>query len=486
MRTLGLFRRRWPLAVRVPLLVAGLMVAVSIAISQSVLTRLEKDQENQLEALTGAYLDGLTAALLPSVIRRDVWETFDGLDRARHRYAGITVVHAVVATPEGTVLAGSDPAAFPVQTPLPPEFKQRFQPSGRLIIDEMSGRAWAFQQLREEGIDIGRIYVEIDIRDLLSVRRDVLYALIGVNAALTVIFGLLGYFLVLKMLRPVDTLTRRFQRVSEGSAAEFTNSEIRQANSEVRDLLIQFNAMMRAFSEREALSARLAEEERHALLGKLASGMAHEVNNPLAGMLNAIDTLEVHGDKPEVRRNSLALLRRGIEGIRGVVRATLVSYKGTPNQNILKRADLDDLVFLAQHEIGTRHLEINWSNQLPDEIALEGAIVRRIALNLLLNACAASPVNGTVHFSAMVEHGSLMIRVSDEGPGLPLPVRDMIERPLPHSSPPSGVKGLGLWTVQRECHQLGGSIRLDEAMLGTTLVVNIPIPVSKESSYAVA
>lgn len=481
-----LFRQKWPLAVRVPLLVAGLMVAVSIAISQSVLSRLEKDQESQLEALTGAYLDGLTAALLPSVIRRDVWETFDGLDRARHRYAGITVAHAVVATPEGNVLAGSDPAVFPVQTPLPAAFTHQFRANGRLAIDETSGRAWAFRQLSEEGIDIGRIYVEIDIRDLLAVRRDVLYTLIGVNAVLTIVFCLLGYFLVLRMLRPVDALTGRFRRVREGAAAEFTNSEIRQASSELRDLLVQFNAMMRALNEREALSNRLAEEERHAMLGKLASGMAHEVNNPLAGMLNAIDTLEVHGDKPEVRRNSLALLRRGIEGIRGVVRAALVSYKGAPNQNVLKRADLDDLVFLAQHEIGTRHLEVDWSNELLDEVAVEGAVVRRIALNLLLNACAASPVNGKVQFSASVESVNLIIRVTDEGPGLPLPVRDMIERPIPHASPPSGVKGLGLWTAQRECHQLGGIIQILDSIPGTTFVVSIPIPASKESSYAVA
>lgn len=486
MSAAGVFRRKWPLAVRVPLLVAGLMVAVSIAISQSVLSRLEKDQESQLEALTGAYLDGLTAALLPSVIRRDVWETFDGLDRARHRYAGITVVHAVVATPEGTVLAGSDPAAFPVQSLLPAAFTRQFLPNGRLAIDEASGRAWVFRQLTEEGIDVGRIFVEIDIRDLLAVRRDVLYTLIGVNAVLTVVFCVLGYFLVLRMLRPVDALTSRFRRVSEGSAAEFTSSEIRQTSSELRDLLVQFNAMMRALNEREALSGRLAEEERHAMLGKLASGMAHEVNNPLAGMLNAIDTLEVHGDKPEVRRNSLALLRRGIEGIRGVVRAALVSYKGTPNQNVLKRADLDDLVFLAQHEIGMRHLEVDWSNELPDEVAVEGAIVRRIALNLLLNACAASPVNGKVRLSAAVESVNLVIRVTDEGPGLPLPVRDMIERPIPHASPPSGVKGLGLWTAQRECHQLGGTIRIQDGLPGTTFVVSIPIPASKESSYAVA
>lgn len=477
--------RTWPLAVRVPVLVAALMIAASIAISHSVLSRLAEDQENQLQALTGAYLDGLSAAIMPSVLRRDVWETFDGLDRARHRYAGITVVQAVVATPENTVIAAADPSSFPVQSAMPPDFLNHFS-EAKLNINEDSGRAWAYQTLQEEGIFIGRIYVEIDIRELLKVRREVLYALVSVNVALTAIFSFLGYFLVLRMLKPVDLLTRRFQRVEQGADAPFSEREIQMASPEHRQVLLRFNAMIQALNEREALSSRLAEEERHSMLGKLASGMAHEVNNPLAGMLNAIDTIEVHGDKPEVRRSSLALLRRGIEGIRGVVRATLVTYKGTPNANSLKRADLDDLVFLAQHEIGVRHLELDWLNELPDDIELEGAVVRRIALNLLLNACAASPPNGKVEFHAAVQGADLLVTVADAGPGLPLPVREMIDRDIPYPSPPSGVKGLGLWTVQRECHQLGGRLTYADTSPGTTFLVTIPLPQPKESSYAVA
>ena len=58
--------------------------------------------------------------------------------------------------------------------------------------------------------------------------------------------------------------------------------------------------MARALNEREALTARLAAQEKLAVLGKLASVMAHEVNNPLGGIFNALDTLRRHGEDPSV------------------------------------------------------------------------------------------------------------------------------------------------------------------------------------------
>ena len=81
----------WPLVVKVPVLVAGLMVTVASLTSQVVLWRFDHDQESNLGLLTGAYLDGLSAAVLPALVRRDARELFDALDRAQSgRYAGFT------------------------------------------------------------------------------------------------------------------------------------------------------------------------------------------------------------------------------------------------------------------------------------------------------------------------------------------------------------------------------------------------------------
>jgi hypothetical protein len=131
----------WPLTVTVPLLVAGLMIAVAVVISQIVVSRLVRDQETNLTLLANAYLDGLSAAVLPAVVRGDVWETFDALDRARGQYSGVEARYAIVALPNGSVLAASDPARFPIHSDVPAELRAKSPTEDGLVIDyELIGR----------------------------------------------------------------------------------------------------------------------------------------------------------------------------------------------------------------------------------------------------------------------------------------------------------------------------------------------------------
>ena len=88
------------------------MLAVSAVITNRVLARLGDNQEQNLEQLASAYLDGLSASLIPSVFREDVWEVFDTLDRSRERYKGLNVKWTIVTNADGKILAASDPTEF--------------------------------------------------------------------------------------------------------------------------------------------------------------------------------------------------------------------------------------------------------------------------------------------------------------------------------------------------------------------------------------
>lgn len=466
----------WPLRFKVPMLVAVLMVAISVAMSNVVLRRLVQDQETQLRELAASYLDGLSTAVLPHVIRRDVWETFDILDRTKDRYAGVKARHTVVALPDNSVLAASDPIRSPVGAPIPADIAGRIGSMRELVLDEGAGLAWASRPIRQENIDLGSIVAEIDIGDLLRVRREVLLSLVLANGAITLLFAAVGYVLARHLVRPISLLNAYVDRVRDGSVVPIPSRHVADQGTEFGRLFASFNAMAAALREREALAARLAEEEKIAMLGKLASGMAHEVNNPLGGMLNLVDTLRKHGHDIGIRRRSLDLLERGLTGIRNVVRATLTTYKHEMPSAKLLRQELDDLQFLIQHEVARRGVSLRWLNVLPNEIAVDGGAVRQIALNLLLNACAASPRRGSVRFEAAVDVERVTLVVGDEGSGLPDNVREYYDRPvLAGLAPPNDV-GLGVWTVCLLTARLGGRInaRSDKSD-GTTIQVVLPM-----------
>ena len=486
MRTFQLNPVNWALRVKVPLLVAMMMVGVAVVLSQVVLSRISDSQEQNLARLAGAYLDGISTAVAPHLLRKDIWETYDVLDRARQGYEGLQARYTIVALPNGAVLASSDPANFAVNSTLPADLRARFSDAGGLAIDEQAERAWVRRELSEGGVVLGWIYAEIDLAELFRGRREVLLTLIAVNAFLTLMFAAAGYFIARHMVQPVSVFAHHVERIRSGELERIPNAEIERQSPEFAGLFRRFNAMADALHGRRVLAQRLADEEKLALLGKLASGMAHEVNNPLGGMMNALDTLRRHGDKPDVRETSLGLLERGLRGIRNVVRAALVTYKGVADPGLLASKDLEDLQFLIHHETVRRHLRLDWNNTLPEEVPVEGAAVRQAALNLLLNACAASPLNGIVSFDARIVDGALAITIADNGPGMPEPVADLLRNATPDTMPPSGTTGLGTWTAARIVLKMDGYFEVATApSAGTSIGIFIPLRL-REAIHAVA
>jgi len=476
--------RSWPITVTVPTIVVLLMVAIGGVLSQQVLERLEVNQRKNLDALTNAYLDGLSAALAPSVLRRDTWEVFDALDRARDRYVHVNARATVVVDPAGTVLAAADPRRYPTDSTLPADWRAAFPAEG-ITIDEAQALAYAFRPLQDQGRLIGAIYAELDIAPLLAERREVLWTLIWTNGGLTLLLALVGYLLVRRVMRPVATLAEHLLQVRSGPLRPIAAAEFGDPQSAFSQLFLRFNAMVQQVNERELLLQRLAGEERLAALGRLASGLAHEINNPLGGMQTVLDTLQKHGARPEVRSEGLALLMRGLGGIREVVRSTLATYKAEQGRQDLQPADLDDLRYLIQHEVARRRLAVEWRNGLAEILPIDGGALRQALLNLLLNACAASPPGGTVAFEAAAGPQTLRLAVSDQGGGLPEAQRRLLQGREALPKLPERGTGLGLWMVARLIGGLRGRIAVELLSPGTRVVIDLPL-VQEEVAVAAA
>lgn len=471
---------RWPVTLRVPLLVALLMVVVSAVISERVLTRLAETQSRHLSQLTDAYLDGLSSSLLPVVLHRDVWETFDKLDRAGELYGGLQLVRTVVTDADGAALASSDPREIATGAQLSESFLERFPETG-LRTDIATGRAYLIRPMLHQERQIGAIYAIVDTSHLLRERREVLTQLVITNATITLLLALFGYVAVKRMVRPLRVLADRLQAGGQGDVEPIR--EPFPQSHEARRLFAAYNTLVDAVGEREALARRLAEEQRHASLGRLASGMAHEINNPLGGMFNALDTLKRHGDKPDARMKTIDLLERGLLGIRQVVGAALVTYRSDEPSRPLRHEDLEDIRLLAGPELRRRSVALNWTNEIDDKADISAASVRQIVLNLILNACSASPSGSVVAFAARSSEQSLIITVDDSGPGMPddasiyLTAKALPDRPMGSGS------RLGLWLVRRLAHELGACIDISESELGGARI-RLTVPVVREEELA--
>lgn len=472
--------RTWPVTIRVPLLVAILMLLVSAVVTDRVLQRLEISQKTHLKELASAYMDGLSALVSPHVLPHDTWEVFDALERAARGYSGLELMWTTVVTPSGNIIASSQPLSFPADSELMKAFTERFTGNAEFILAETEERAHLRRVLTYQDREIGAIYADVGISRLLKERRDVLTTLLLTNLVLTLMLAALGYVLVRRMIRPIKTLSRYLGRARTGSVVSIPPGLMPPSGSEFGRLFERYNDMVRAVTARETLAMQLAQEEKLASLGRLTSGIAHEINNPLGGLFNAIDALKHHGGREDVRRTSISLLERGLAGIRDVVRAALHIYRTDKSPRALTSGDIEDLVLLIQPELKRKRLTIDWTCNFAGSIPVP-ASVRDVALNLLLNACTATPEGGTVGFSVARRQDELELRISDQGPGLPEAAKSYLESADTGNAPIEERAGLGLWMVRRLADELGASVSIaSNAGCGTCIALTIPLAMAEE------
>lgn len=175
--------RAIPVSYRVPLLVALLMLVISAAISERVLDRLTRTQEEYLNGLAGTYLDGLSAAVLPGVLREDVWEVFDALDRSAASYAALSPLETIVTGADGRVLAASHPTLIASFSTLPDGFAKRYG-AGPVTIDKVSLTGFARRDLVYQSQIVGTIHATFDVSHLFAERREILVTLLVTNGVL--------------------------------------------------------------------------------------------------------------------------------------------------------------------------------------------------------------------------------------------------------------------------------------------------------------
>ena len=460
---------RLPLSLKLPLLAAAMMVLVGAVASQQVLRALAQVQDARVQELAQMHVEGLSVALGPLVLRRDVWEVYDTLDRASQGGEGRRMILTAVADDTGRVLAATDPSRVPMDSAIA-DLAEGAAALEDLSVGGSDPVLRLLAPLIYQGRMVGQIVTELDVSDLLTERRRALMLLVLGNAVAIGVLAMAGYAAMRQMLRPVSTLARQMTR-TEGKPHPIPAAEIPHGDGELARLARTYNAMVGAVAAKAEAEKRLAERERFVALGRLSSSLAHEINNPLGGLLNAADTIRTFSDRPEVVRQSADLLDRGLRHLRDVTRASLDQNRMDMEHRPLSAEDFADLKLLIQPELSRQAQGMDWSVELPDiPPGLAAGPVRQIALNLLLNASAAAGREGRVGLDAAQRGTGLAIAISDTGAGMPQAALDRLLTDAPLS--PGG--GVGLRLVRDLTLGLGGRIGHERAGGVTRITVSFP------------
>jgi signal transduction histidine kinase len=249
-----------------------------------------------------------------------------------------------------------------------------------------------------------------------------------------------------------------------------------RARDEIGRLGLEFQRMLSGLREKEALERQMIASDRLAAIGRLTAGIAHEINNPLGGMLNAISTFRRHGSADPMTMRTLTLIERGLHQIRETVAALLVEAR--VESHALTRQDVEDTRTLVLADAQAKAVQLDWHNGIAETLPLPSTPTRQILINLLLNAVHAVGQDGRVQCRTELRGERLCIAVGNDGEHIPADKLQYLFEPFSLLSREG--HGLGLWVTYQIVQQLGGSIRARSEPGRTVFSVELPLKRSDE------
>jgi len=233
--------------------------------------------------------------------------------------------------------------------------------------------------------------------------------------------------------------------------------------------------------ERDLQAAReaLLQSEKLAAMGRLTSQIAHELNNPIYGIMNTLELLKTEIPPESKRRRILELSLSETERLSEMLRNMLSFSK--PEEEVRKRLNVNELLegILLMMEKQMKEVNVKvvtrFEPKIP-EIMASTHQMRQVILNLFKNAKEAMPRGGTLTVRTEKEDTKVLIRIQDTGTGIPEEIRNKIfEAFFTTKQKVKGV-GLGLSVCYGIIKDHGGEIRVDSKEgKGTTFTISLPI-----------
>ncbi|HOC44327.1 MAG TPA: ATP-binding protein [Thermoanaerobaculales bacterium] len=388
------------------------------------------------------------------------------------RYVIVSDVNGHVTHASSPDLVGQhfDRPLGPGSIGAPPEVAIREDRSGERLLEVRTALDGTSSFLGSLAVGFSLDPIELRVAAVIRYAALVGVVLMLFNSAMTALY-------VETLIRPILTLNETMKRAGLGDLG------VRAAaggGDEVGELSGAFNRMMdelQAAREREkAQRTQLAQADKMAAVGTLAAGVAHEVNNPLAGVTACLENLRANPDDDEMRSRYLDLIGDGLARIERTITNLLnfsrqreVKLEPTSLNHSLRH--VVELVGYQLRQAGVQvafDLDADQAMVMADHFQME-----QLFLNLVLNAIGAMPEGGALTLKTRVGRGEVTVDVKDTGTGIPEEIRGRVFDPFFTTREAGEGTGLGLAVSHSIVAAHGGTIEVESVPgAGTTFRVH--------------
>ncbi len=289
-----------------------------------------------------------------------------------------------------------------------------------------------------------------------------------ITAAITLLGGVLAYFLSGRALKPLRAFTSQVERVQPNNLSDMKMSE---------DVLPEFRQFSRSFNR---MLDRL--DEGFTAQRQFPGNAAHELRTPLALMQAQLELFSAeHPNVLPETADFLRLLREQTERMTQMTKTLLEmsELRAVPCTDRIEIAPMIEEIFADLAPLAEKN-GIALENTGDGIITGSDTLVHRMLFNLTENAIRYNRPDGTVRIAVTEEENRLVIRVADTGCGIPEQYRESIFQPFfrvdKSRSRENGGVGLGLSLVWEIAALHGGNVRVEESSeKGTTIAVRLPL-----------
>lgn len=464
---------------KLPLWGALLIIVTALALTASNLLLTRENIKKNMLVRSEILGRSLVKTLYSAVSQDDVWRAYEIINfpmRAEARTPSFQLEDFVVLDSGNQVFISTSTKRYPLLADLPslgPAFSQlQRQLSGNAghMVTVEADKILLGIPIVAEGVTLGTL-VLVHPTDYFQASFDrVLKRTAWTTLLVLLVLLPLSWYWGRRMAAPLTLLTGYMADLGRKLPAALPD-RIYPHDDELGRLFQVYGQMQRELAEKDAIEHQMMKSERLASLGRLTASIAHEINNPLAGLLTALDTVKRHAAPDPVLERVLPLLERGLNQIKEIVAALLVEAKA--KGRALSGQDIEDVHTLLAQEARKRGVAWVWDNSVQGEVALPATLVRQVLINLVLNAVQAAGDGGHVEVRAALEESHLVLEVRDDGRGISAEMMEHLFEPFTGEN--DAGQGLGLWVTHQIVDQLRGQIRVLNEQGNTRFRVTLPL-----------